>query len=121
MSAHSLCLVCNRAIHKINTALKCDNCKNWIHYKCNKHAPKGRDNHLGFCIFCIKLAIPFSNISDTELINVFKNDKLNDNSSSKKRISQHKPKHKWNYFSYCDIDELQNVSNLHNVEKMTSF
>ena len=58
------CKICNKYVAKLKFKLKCDNCDEWIHIKCNKI---DRNPNPWYCIICMKLVLPFSNITDLDL------------------------------------------------------
>ena len=66
------CLICKKVVARNHNALCCDSCNLWVHIKCNNISKKcyntlKRDSNPWFCKNCIKKAIPFSSINDTEL------------------------------------------------------
>ena len=66
------CGICCKAVAKNHRAITCDNCKHWVHAKCNgtsrtKYYEMMRDDTITFsCLKCIDNALPFSKRTEEE-------------------------------------------------------
>ena len=73
------CSVCIKPVSPRET-LQCNNCKRFVHKKCNKlndiHYKILQSNSIWFCIVCNYEIFPFSKISDNELKLIFFNDNI---------------------------------------------
>ena len=65
------CKICQKAVHKNHKAIRCDQCKYWVHIKCNQlnnatYTKLQQDETAWFCLHCSQGHIPFSNLTDTQ-------------------------------------------------------
>ena len=85
------CGVCYKAVAKNRIAMSCDSCNLWIYIKCNiitkfryRKLQNGREQR--YCKKCIKQILPFSELTDSRLNRVAKENLI----YSPKKIIQEK-------------------------------
>ena len=67
------CSTCHKNVNNNHNAVWCNLCKLWIHIRCNflnknDYAKLKKDKSPFFCHNCIKDILPFTNITDKELV-----------------------------------------------------
>ena len=65
------CKICHKSVKKRQKGIACDNCKEWVHAKCNGIDNSTCDNLQEdampwFCRICIESSIPFSKLADID-------------------------------------------------------
>ena len=85
------CKICSNGVAKNHHAVQCDHCQLWIHIKCNKinlqtYKFLQKSSFARYCIKCFEDFIPFSAISDHELSQSNKSEKIKFSVLTKKNI-----------------------------------
>ena len=67
------CGVCHKNVNNNHNSFQCDLCNYWVHIRCNylnknDYNKLKKDPNPFLCINCIKDSLPFSNITDNELV-----------------------------------------------------
>ena len=76
MTVNYTCKICQKAIAKNHRAIECDNCNLWVHIKCNKinlqtyKCLQYNYSTAWYCLNCFQQTIPFSNITNKELLEI---------------------------------------------------
>ena len=89
MTSKFPCGVCYKPVAKNHNAVCCDSCNFWVHLKCNNLAKFGyrkmqTSQEPWYCKNCMKQILPFSELSDSQLSRVTKENLI----SSPKKIIQ---------------------------------
>ena len=89
------CSSCTKNVNKNHRAVLCDSCEMWIHIKCNylnltDYNKLKRDPLPFLCINCLNQTIPFSKLTDNELIPLIKKGIITpENNASQSTFSPH--------------------------------
>ena len=76
------CKIYSRPVAESHDCIQCDNCKVWVHRKCNKinkqrHRFLQKDHKSKwYCVICTKVFLPFSNLNNEEFLYTVKGKKL---------------------------------------------
>ena len=76
------CKIYSRPVAESHDCIQCDNCKVWVHRKCNKinkqrHRFLQKDHKSKwYCVICTKVFLPFSNLNNEEFLYTVKGSKL---------------------------------------------
>ena len=70
-----------KKLAKNHKAIECDNCKLWVHLKCNKinvqtYKLLQNDHAAWFCLTCSKTIFPFSELNEEELCSTIQGKKI---------------------------------------------
>ena len=73
--------MCHKKVQARHRAIQCDLCDNWVHLKCNfldhnTYQKLKQDDEYWYCIKCNKLLIPFSNLTDVQLLSLLQDKAL---------------------------------------------
>ena len=85
MPVKELCMLCHKSIKKRQKHIKCHNCKEYIHAKCNKFNNSSLENSedLNKNWHCLTCTIPFSKLTDVDFGITQSGEDFNSCSSSK--------------------------------------
>ena len=101
------CNVCSKPVAKNHKAVCCDKCDKWVHIGCNRintytYRKLQKSNSPWFCYQCFKKEIPFAEVSDNVLKNIFEGKEL---------VSPNLRSYLSNHDTLQDIDYGGSISN----------